>query len=331
MLWHAAMAWYYIAPGLILWAADHVLRLNNCLGINAHIEHIGVEGSGNIVSIGYTVSSVHKFIAGYFLGLRPLKRTRLDHRMGQYCFINIPQISPLEWHPFSISCSPLDSVTTHHIKSMGPQEWTGKLLDLAYEVNNGVSGRSLSQLVLNVDGPYGVPIPTQKYSRFCFLAGGIGVTPIHSYVRHMYLCLKNAQGKTLSYDDNGVLSDVSRATRGESVCAFSHVTQVRLVWIVRTEAESMLFDKTIEAIEKDNLGGVFSYAIYITRGVKTDASSWRNGQFFCRPDIGAEVKDFASRTSDSLVFACGPKALVEMVSDFTLNYNIDFKHETFEL
>lgn len=333
MLWHAAMAWYFITPGLVLWAVDHLLRLNNCLGINITIESIEVEGSGNVVSIGYTVSYLRDMIAGYFRGKHPQKRSSLDHLMGQYCFINIPQISPLEWHPFSISCSPVDGVTTHHIKSMGQQQWTGKLLDLAYEINNGVSGRSLSQLVLNIDGPYGVSMPVHMYSRICLVAGGIGVTPLHSYLRHMYLCLKESQGKVLSYDDNdkGFMPSFSRKQGSGQDCAFSHLKQIRLIWIVRSEAESMLFDKTLQLIENDNLGGLFSYAIYITRGDKTEATSWRHGAFLGRPDMKAEISEFASDSNESLVFACGPKALVELVSDLSIKANIDFKHETFEL
>ena len=40
----------------------------------------------------------------------------LAHSMGQYCYLNIPRISRLEWHPFTISSAPVDMVTTHHIK-----------------------------------------------------------------------------------------------------------------------------------------------------------------------------------------------------------------------
>ena len=50
---------------------------------------------------------------------------------GQYVFLNVPCISALEWHPFTISSAPGDLLTSHHIKSMGESQFTGKLLALA--------------------------------------------------------------------------------------------------------------------------------------------------------------------------------------------------------
>ena len=82
--------------------------------------------------------------------------------MGQYVFINIPAISTLEWHPFTISSSPLDKTTTHHIKSMSgssssgssissvSQQWTGKLLNISKSWTGG--DEHASRLVVNIDG-----------------------------------------------------------------------------------------------------------------------------------------------------------------------------------
>ena len=127
MLWHAAMAWYYITPGLILWAVDHFLRLSNCLGIHTRLLSICVEGSGNISSIAYTTKSLPVEVLRFFSGQREKANPPFRYAMGQYCFVNIPAISPFEWHPFSISSAPEDSVTTHHVKSMGSSQWTGKV------------------------------------------------------------------------------------------------------------------------------------------------------------------------------------------------------------
>jgi len=40
----------------------------------------------------------------------------LPCEVGQFVLLNVPAISTLEWHPFSISSAPVDSETTHHIK-----------------------------------------------------------------------------------------------------------------------------------------------------------------------------------------------------------------------
>ena len=154
--------------------------------------------------------------------------------------------------------------------------------------------------------------------------------------------MKEAQGKLLSYDDNGFIDTRNSEKRPSTTCAFSHLKQLRLIWLVASEEESMLFDKTFQAIENDNLGGVFSYAIHITRGKKTDVSAWRSATFEGRPDLLAEVSEFAKPVNSSLnvdansynrslVFACGPRALVDITADHTMAMGVDFKHETFEL
>jgi NADPH oxidase len=96
---------------------------------------------------------------------------------GQYCFVNIPALSLYEWHPFSLSSSPLDGFAQMCIKSMGPGSFTGNLHDLAK------SNPALPSLVVNVDGPYGQCWDPFQCSAICLIAGGIGITPMHSTYR----------------------------------------------------------------------------------------------------------------------------------------------------
>jgi len=42
----------------------------------------------------------------------------LEHTVAQYVFLNVPAISLLEWHPFTISSAPGDATTTHHIRKV---------------------------------------------------------------------------------------------------------------------------------------------------------------------------------------------------------------------
>lgn len=291
MLWHASMAWYYIVPGLILWAVDHCIRLSNCLGIKVIVDHIDVEGNGNIVSIGYTVQNASERVYRYFMGHKDVKAGPLDHHPGQYCFINIPAISAMEWHPFSLSSAPEDKITTHHIKAMGEGQWSQKLVEFTYDIHNRQL-RNMTDFVINVDGPYGLSIPIKLYSRYCFVAGGIGITPMHSYIRHFYLAIKKSlEHQSTDSSNRGSQWEQERLLDGSSENAYSHIKQVRLVWIVRTMEESILFDKTLQLLESDNLGGIFSYAVYITQGSSNRGAgaSWRHGSFIGRPDIRAEI------------------------------------------
>jgi hypothetical protein len=45
---------------------------------------------------------------------------------------------------------------------------------------------------------------------------------------------------------------------------YGHLHRVRVVWVVKTEAEAKLFADTFSAIAKDSLKGVFSVGIFIT-------------------------------------------------------------------
>ena len=51
---------------------------------------------------------------------------------GQYCFICIPALSVLEWHPFSLSSHPSQDSVFLHVRALG--DWTKSLHALASKV-----------------------------------------------------------------------------------------------------------------------------------------------------------------------------------------------------
>jgi hypothetical protein len=86
-----------------------------------------------------------------------------QYRAGQYIFLQVPQLSLWQWHPFTVSeCN--GKVFKLHIKTDG--DWTSKL-------------RNLTDLkFIGVDGPYGAP--AQRFYDFdqtIIVGSGIGVTP----------------------------------------------------------------------------------------------------------------------------------------------------------
>ena len=40
-----------------------------------------------------------------------------------------------------------------------------------------------NKMTVNMDGPYGIPIKTENYNEIYLVAGGIGITPLHSTFR----------------------------------------------------------------------------------------------------------------------------------------------------
>ena len=94
----------------------------------------------------------------------------------RYAFVNVPELSSLQWHPLSYSSvsyeeavsratgKPLSVATaqrritvTHHVKDMGPGTWSGQLRQLAESAtySSGFSpGSTMAGVRVCSDGPY---------------------------------------------------------------------------------------------------------------------------------------------------------------------------------
>ena len=331
VLWHATMSWYYVSAGLSLWIIDHVIRLSKCLGTAVHVESLSVmsaagSSGSDIIELKYTVSTQRPNIF-----CKPAEPAALTHQIGQYCFVNVPVVSQLAWHPFSISSAPGDALTSHHMRIQGDGEWTGRVAALAAALSSSMKGH-LTRLVVNIDGPYGAPLSVRDYSSILLVAGGIGITPMHSIYKHLFEC-----------------------HMGMDRVMAAHVKAVKLVWVCRTDAEAAIFQSTFSEISHKQsvdlsskssfLGPVFSASVYITKstaGKPSKASPARTAKvavtageykvfYGQRPDLQTEILQVSPFAMDSLVFACGPKGLVDECDRNCRVYGVDFKKETFEL
>lgn len=95
------------------------------------------------------------------------KTKTFAYNPGQFIYLSIPEISWLQWHPFSISSSPSQSLVTLHIRKAG--NWTTALFQLASKK---------SEVEMLLEGPYGnlsVDIMSdRKYKNILLISGGIG-------------------------------------------------------------------------------------------------------------------------------------------------------------
>merc|ERR1711869_150669 len=76
------------------------------------------------------------------------------------------------------------------IKSMGQETFTGKLFELA-------KSRPTGGFVVNMDGPYGQPLCLDGHDTVLLLAGGIGITTVHSTFRMLAQLAQKREGPSL--------------------------------------------------------------------------------------------------------------------------------------
>ncbi|GAA5908982.1 hypothetical protein JCM5296_002101 [Sporobolomyces johnsonii] len=146
------------------------------------------------------------------------------YKAGQWLFLNVPDISALQYHPFTISSAPDDPYISVHIRQVG--DWTSALGErlgctpsVAADITRPASGktsltshekqaldrRSLvleddyfdvtsaalaaggTMPVLRVDGPFGAPAEDVFKAEVAILVGaGIGVTPFASILKNIW-------------------------------------------------------------------------------------------------------------------------------------------------
>nr|AHW49458.1 ferric reductase [Phaseolus vulgaris] len=94
-------------------------------------------------------------------------------------YINVPKISKLQWHPFTVlsSCNMEKDILRVAIKTEG--SWTNKLYQQ-------LSSSALDHLNVSVEGPYG-PSTSHflRYSALVLVSGGSGITPFISIIREL--------------------------------------------------------------------------------------------------------------------------------------------------
>ncbi|PXF41394.1 Superoxide-generating NADPH oxidase heavy chain subunit A [Gracilariopsis chorda] len=106
---------------------------------------------------------------------------------GQYAELKVPQISRLQWHPFTIASAPHESEMVFYIKAVG--DWTIELYQLFSERLNIETGRDIE---VHIRGPYGAPAQhVGQFERVILVGGGVGATPFCSVVKDTHNWMTN--------------------------------------------------------------------------------------------------------------------------------------------
>ncbi|BCS24362.1 putative NADPH oxidase (NoxA) [Aspergillus puulaauensis] len=128
------------------------------------------------------------------------RKPSFKYKAGQWLFIQVPEVSNTQWHPFTITSCPFDEYVSIHVRQVG--DFTRALGDALgcgpaqardlegldpmgmYEVALE-NGQQMPKL--RVDGPYGAPAEDVFENEIAVLIGtGIGVTPWASILKNIW-------------------------------------------------------------------------------------------------------------------------------------------------
>ncbi|CAM0904501.1 unnamed protein product [Alopecurus aequalis] len=111
------------------------------------------------------------------------KPASLRYNALSFIFVQVRELSFLQWHPFSVSSSPMDG--RYHmsilIKVLGT--WTDQLKSIITDVEekktrNGSDQSQTGRMTASIEGPYGHESPYHlMYENLILVAGGIGISP----------------------------------------------------------------------------------------------------------------------------------------------------------
>jgi NADPH oxidase 2 len=108
--------------------------------------------------------------------------------------LNCPEISPFEWHPFTLTSSPHEEFLSLHIRCVG--DWTyafARRLGCRFGGKEEDTLKSPANLpIVMVDGPYGsASEDVFDYEAVVLVGAGIGVTPFASILKTIWYRMNN--------------------------------------------------------------------------------------------------------------------------------------------
>ncbi|WWC67708.1 uncharacterized protein I206_101620 [Kwoniella pini CBS 10737] len=288
--------WKYWLPGGLVWISERILREVRA----RHVTYIS-----KVVQHPSKVLEVQ------------IKKENTNRRAGQYIFINCPEISYWQYHPFTLTSAPEEDYISVHIRCVG--DWTnafakalGADFDGKMTKEEEAHGGKVVTAPVNkvlprvmVDGPFGSASEDfTKYETILLVGAGIGVTPFASILKSIWYRMNNF-GK-------------EKKTR---------LSKVYFVWVIRDFGSAEWFHSLLQAVEAEDIEGRIEIHIYLTAkidedkmnnlliqdvGANTDTiTKLRSPTHFGRPNWDKVFESIANKhpDTDCGVFFCGPAGL----------------------
>ncbi|KAF9257891.1 NADPH oxidase [Marasmius fiardii PR-910] len=262
-----------------------------------------------------------------------IKKEKTKTRAGQYIFLNCPEISYFQWHPFTLTSAPEEDYISVHIRVVGDFTTAlAKAVGCDFDSKDKGKGENGDSKVLGtvkgslfnrtlprvmVDGPFGSASEDfLNYEVVLLVGAGIGVTPFASILKSIWYRLNS-----FNYGSRTRLS------------------KVYFTWVIRDFGSAEWFNSLLEAIEEQDTRGKIEINIYLTAKVKEDdvnniliqdvgaekdsITNLRAPTHYGRPNWDRVFKSISDKHpySDCGVFFCGPKVLSRTLLTMSNKYS----------
>lgn len=245
--WYKKTTWMYLAVPVILYSCERLIRAFRSGHKSVKILKVAIY-PGNVMAIHMS------------------KPQGFKYKSGQYVFVNCSAVSPLQWHPFSITSAPGDDYLSVHIRTLG--DWTSQLKAVFSEVlrpptsdqsgllrsdyMNGDSNLRFPKLL--IDGPYGAPAQDyQKYDVLLLVGLGIGATPLISIVKDV---LWNIKQKEMEAE---VESGATKSKKKPFATSRAY-----FYWVTREQGSFEWFRGVMNEVAENDKDGVIELHNYLT-------------------------------------------------------------------
>lgn len=171
------------------------------------------------------------------------EKPSMKYKAGQWAFINVPSVSPHQWHPFTITSCPIDPYISVHVRQVGDftrglasalgvaddeknkHIYQGLDPDMVYEI---APGGDQEMPELRVDGPYGAPAEDVFSNEIAILIGtGIGVTPWAAILKNIWHLRNNPN-------------------------ANRRLKRVEFIWVAKDTSSFEWFQKLLASLERQS-------------------------------------------------------------------------------
>ncbi|KAI3942243.1 hypothetical protein MKW92_006410 [Papaver armeniacum] len=242
--WYSKTTWMYLAVPVALYSFERLTR--------------ALRSSMNRVNIRKIV-----IYPGNVLTLHTSLPRGFRYKSGQYMFIKCSDVSPFEWHPFSITSAPAEDYLSVHIQTVG--DWSRKLKKVLSKVchppigdpsglrradfMHGTAGAYVPPFPIPevlIDGPYGAPAQDyMKYEVVLLVGSGIGATPMISII-------KDIVSKTKAEDIEASYNTISLETTKKNKMKRFNTQKAYFYWITREQNSFDSFKEVMnEVVDMD--------------------------------------------------------------------------------